>query len=540
MSLLDHEADPATHAEDEALIKEARRLRRRRWFFGCAITALVIGAGVAGYLIASGPPAASHRMAPSRSSGAPSSSASVRAAGPTRSPDLIQPTTLAALPDGELLILDSSRDQILKLRADGDLSVFAGTGRLGFSGDGGPARDAELDFGYFSSAGMSLTPNGSVDFLDDGNCRIRQINPDGIIRTLVRIPLIKVSGAPHATACPAKSVAVSPAGGVYVATNGQIERLSAKDHLVWVAGKQGSVAVGSTHLTSSTVAFSPDSLAFNRAGDLDIANFSPKVILQLTPAGRLTDLGASYADQLTLDPNGQILAGTHGGEIQEVTSTGINPFYNVIPRRAGLDWGTDQGFQENGIAVTKSGTIYVDNAQGNGYGAGTVLVRITPAKHATLAPIRTSLSATLPKLGAPGFPATLYPPTRPTHGTTLRSCPSNAGLEQFTPRAITKARKIARGYLSNQFASDIIVTDRSWWTSDFNDFVNGDDLGAHTVTGEMPASATPAAIGLTKSCGLALVNDSIAVTVGQSSYSDFSGTLYFLDRHGHPLVYDVR
>ena len=164
-------------------------------------------------------------------------------------------------------------------------------------------------------------------------------------------------------------------------------------------------------------------MAFNRAGDLFISSFALKLVYELTPTGRLTNLGESYADQLTPGSSGQMLVGTHEGLIQEITPVGIKPFYNVIPRRAGINWGSDQGFQEDGIAVTKTGTIYVDNSQGNGYGDGTVLVQISPTKHASLAPIRTPVVATLPRVGAPGFPVSTYPATRPSRGAALSLMP---------------------------------------------------------------------------------------------------------------------
>ncbi len=247
--------------------------------FGSLIAALAVGAGGAGFLAASSPPAAHHFASvgsTSRSSSAPSPHVSV----PTRSPDLIQPTKLAALPNGDLLILDSSRDQILELRARGQLSVFAGTGRLGFSGDGGPARDADLDFEYFSSAGMSVRPNGNVDFLDDGSCRIRQINPGGIIRTIVRLP--RAGTYPRGTVCPFSDFALSPAGRIYIANNSEIERVSSRGLLVWVAGARGS----GPYLTPSHIAFYPRALAFNSAGDLYIWNFSPKFASDIVASDR--------------------------------------------------------------------------------------------------------------------------------------------------------------------------------------------------------------------------------------------------------------
>jgi hypothetical protein len=538
VTLLESRDKPVTEAEEEALIKEARRLRRRRWFFGSAFTALALGAGISGYLIASGPPSTVHRAAPPRSSSAPGSLASARAFVPTRSPDLLQPSTLATLPNGNLLILDSSRDQILVLRADGELSVFAGTGRLGFSGDGGPARYADLDFTYFSSAGMMVTRAGAVDFLDDGTCRIRQVGSDGSIRTIFRFPLIKQR--PGGTACPISAFVASPTGALYLATSSQVERVSASGHLVWVAGSSKSSNYEPTHPTRSNVALEPDALAFDRAGDLFISSFALKLVYELTPTGTLTDLGQSYADQLTVDPSGQMLVGTHGGFIQKITAAGIKPFYNVTPRRAGINWGRDQGFQEDGIAVTKTGTIYVDNAQGNGYGDGTVLVRISPTNHASLAAIRTPLAATLPKVGAHGFPVSTYPAARPSRGAALSSCPSDSGLERFNAAAITQARRIARTYLASQFASDIAVTDRSWWTGAFNKVAGGDISGRNTVTGEAAASTSPTADSLAQACGQKLVKDTVTVTIGKPAYSNFTGTLYLLDRNGHPLVYDAR
>lgn len=538
MTLLERGAGPTEQASREALIKEARRLRRRRWLFGSALSALAIAAGIGGYLAGSGPPGAPRRPAPARSPSARGSSASRRAFVPTRSPDLLQPGALATLPNGNLLILDSSRDQILELRANGDLSVLAGTGRFGFSGDGGPARDADLDFRYSSSAGMAVTRTGAVDFLDDGNCRIRQIGTNGTIRTIFRIPRGKQYHG--GSTCPVSAFTLSPAGDLYLATSSQVERVAASGHLIWVAGSSNSSDYEHepTHPTRSDVALEPDALAFNRAGDLYISSFALKLVYELTPTGKLTQLGVSYVDQFALDPNGRMLAGTHGGLIQAFTTNGVRSFYEVVPKRAGINWGRDQGFQEDGIAVTKTGTIYADNSQGNGYGDGTVLVRIAPNKHASLAPIQTPLAATLPQLGATGFPVSLYPAARPSQGSELASCPSDDGLEPFNPIAIAQARRIARSYLASQFAADIAVTDRSWWTQAFNKVAGGDISGRNVITGEAAASTSPIAKGLTQACGPRLVADSITVTVG--GYSNFAGTLYLLDRDGHPLVYDAR
>lgn len=54
-------------------------------------------------------------------------------------------------------------------------------------------------------------------------------------------------------------------------------------------------------------------------------------------------------------------------------------------------------------------------------------------------PIKTPLLATLPVVGAPGFPASVYPPTLPAKGSDLPPCPDMSGARPFGPATIEKA-----------------------------------------------------------------------------------------------------
>jgi hypothetical protein len=352
----------------------------------------------------------------------------------------------------------------------------------------------------------------------------------------VKVPL--VHDQPSGTSCPLNDVAVSPSGVIYVSTNSQIERVASHEKLAWVAGANAAMIDEPTKLTPSTIVMNPESIAFDGRGDLDIWSDGPKVVYQLSPSGKITNLGAEYATQLTTAPDGNVLIGTHGGEIDLVKpqGTGVEPYRNVDPEKiAGLNWG-HSGFQENGIAVTPSGVIYVDNAQGNGYGRASVLVRIATDGKAEVVPIRTPLDRTLPKIEALGFPASLYPAPRRSATSTFAACPNSAGLEPFTPAAIKDAKAIAVDYKSSQYASDLSVTDQSWWAGAFAAF-EGADLGIHSVTDEKPTDASAAAKAISSACGESLVRDSIAVSIGRSGYSDATGVQYLLDRDGHPLVY---
>ena len=109
------------------------------------------------------------------------------------------------------------------------------------------------------------------------------------------------------------------------------------------------------------------------------------------------------------------------------------------------------------------------------------------------------------------------PHTRPLdHPAERRSAHARAtsGLEPFNPAAITQARKIALTYLASQFASDIAVTDRSWWTDAFNKVAGGDISGQKYGYRRGCSVKEPHGNSLAQACGQKLVNDTVTVTVG--------------------------
>ncbi len=84
---------------------------------------------------------------------------------------------------GNLFLITREGNQLLRfdLKA-GIIHHLAGTGRAGFSGDGGPAREATLN----GPKGIALAPNGDVYLADTENHVIRRYNTkNGTIETVV-------------------------------------------------------------------------------------------------------------------------------------------------------------------------------------------------------------------------------------------------------------------------------------------------------------------------------------------------------------------
>ena len=70
--------------------------------------------------------------------------------------------------------------RVLKSLLDNTVSLIAGTGHCGFSGDGGPATRAELD----DPSGLAFDSAGNLYVGDSNNHRIRRIDTHGVITTI--------------------------------------------------------------------------------------------------------------------------------------------------------------------------------------------------------------------------------------------------------------------------------------------------------------------------------------------------------------------
>ncbi|NOT00759.1 MAG: hypothetical protein HOP29_09035 [Phycisphaerales bacterium] len=93
--------------------------------------------------------------------------------GPATEAQLNTPSDVAVGSDGSIYIADTMNHVIRVITPDGMMDTFAGTGERGFDGDGGPAADALLDRPYGVEADRT---NGDVYIADTHNQRIRRVS----------------------------------------------------------------------------------------------------------------------------------------------------------------------------------------------------------------------------------------------------------------------------------------------------------------------------------------------------------------------------
>jgi hypothetical protein len=93
--------------------------------------------------------------------------------GPATEAELYGPVGVALTPDGGFLITDAASSVVRKVSAGGVITTVAGNGTRGYSGDGGPATEAEFDGPW----GVAVTADGGIVIVDSNNNVVRKVLP---------------------------------------------------------------------------------------------------------------------------------------------------------------------------------------------------------------------------------------------------------------------------------------------------------------------------------------------------------------------------
>jgi uncharacterized protein (TIGR03437 family) len=200
----------------------------------------------------------------------------------------------------------SSGNSVFKIDASGALTLIAGNSRAGFSGDGGPAVNAQIN----APQGIALDAAGNVYIADSLNNRVRMVNTNGMISTFAGNGTVNPPGfwgdtgpATDASLHLPAALAVDSSGKVYIAVSA--------DNTVRVVTTDGLINL-----------FAGSGYA-GWYGDYNAGTTSGGVTTGANP-GTATLAGLTNPQGVAIGPNGSILiADTGNGAIRSVDSKGV-------------------------------------------------------------------------------------------------------------------------------------------------------------------------------------------------------------------------
>ncbi len=188
---------------------------------------------------------------------------------------LNNPVSLAVNTRGELFISDYANHRIRKIDASGKISTLAGTGKPGFSADGTLATQAQIN----SPWGIALDCSGRVIYTDLGSASVKRLD-QGKITTL-----IKNLGRPTGLA-----VACAPTETIYVSDTNTQKIYSLSQGVQRVIAGASPQNQGDSGPALSAQFSSPYGLAIDGQGQLLIADTNNNRLRLIDRNGRITTL----------------------------------------------------------------------------------------------------------------------------------------------------------------------------------------------------------------------------------------------------------
>ena len=210
--------------------------------------------------------------------------------GPATNASLFAPSGLAADPIGNLFIADGHNNVVLKVDTNGIITPVAGNGTQGYTGDGGAATNAGLDY----PAGLALDAWGNLFIADYFNSVIRRIDTNGIITTVAGNGGGGYAGdggpATNASLNLPIRVATDAAGNLFIAdlVNNVIRRVDPNGIITTAAGNGIQSYAGDGGAATNAALDGPEGLTVDAAGNLLIADADNNVIRRVDPNGIIT------------------------------------------------------------------------------------------------------------------------------------------------------------------------------------------------------------------------------------------------------------
>lgn len=168
--------------------------------------------------------------------------------------------------------------------ADWTIETFAGTGKQGFSGDGGPALKADLDNPF----GIVRGPDGAHYYCEYTGHRIRRIDKDGTISTIAGTGAEGFSGdggpALKATFNKPHELRFDASGDLYIVdmVNHAVRRIDMKSGIITTLAGNGKPGYSGDGGAANAAQFKqPHSIQFGAGGDLFVCDIGNHVIRKI-------------------------------------------------------------------------------------------------------------------------------------------------------------------------------------------------------------------------------------------------------------------
>ena len=261
---------------------------------------------------------------------------------------------------GNMYIADRFNHRIRRVTASGIITTVAGTGTAGFSGDGGPAVNAQLN----QPEDVWVDAGGTLYIADSSNHRIRRVTTGGTISTVAG------SGGPGFTggfagdggaATSAQlnrptGLVVDAGGNIFIAdsSNHRIRRVAANGTISTVAGN-GVQAYSGENVDATNAALQfPVGIAIDSSGNLYIADGRNHVIRRVSSSRIINTVAGNGAGAGTD-------TGTFSGDGGSATSAGLNTPEDVTVDAGGTLFIADAGNYRvrrvsGGVITTIAGT----------------------------------------------------------------------------------------------------------------------------------------------------------------------------------------
>ncbi len=226
---------------------------------------------------------------------------------------------------GNLYIADTNNHAVRKVTPAGLITTFAGTGVAGYSGDGGPASRATLQF----PSGIRADSEGNIYIADTGNNAIRKVSSAGTISTAAGgIEGFGGDGGP-ATQAQLRSphgLAADTHGNLFIADTGnhRVRVISSDGTITTIAGTGVAGFSGDGGPAVFAQLDEPVAIATDSIGNVYVADRTANRVRQLTPSG--TPSPIAYAQIAALVNAASQLAGPVApGEIITMYGTDLGP-----------------------------------------------------------------------------------------------------------------------------------------------------------------------------------------------------------------------